>query len=205
MEDIEKTKQKILQKSPKAFSKKIAKAMEYIEGRDNSLIKHLLNTALIVADLGFDATTIIATILHDAEPDETFNNEILGIVKGVRHIEATTKNEDTKDEIITKYILNNAKDLRSVIIKLASVLDKVRHIERIKPEKQKLYLRQAITIYSDIAEYLDFGNIKKELDEKVFEITQPVEYEAIDKKYTEANIDNKLLKRYIALLKKNTE
>lgn len=205
MEEIEKTKQKILQKSPRAFSKEIAKAMEYIEGRDTSLIKHLLNTALIVAEQSFDATTIIAAILHDAEPDETFNDEILSIVKGVRHIEATTKNEDTKDEIITKYILNNAKDLRSVIIKLASVLDKVRHIEKIKPEKQKLYLKQAITIYSDIAEYLDFGDIKKELDEKVFEITQPIEYHAIDKKYTEANIDNKLLKRYRALLKKNTE
>lgn len=204
MEEIEKTKQKILQKSPKAFSKEIAKAMEYIEGRDTSLIKHLLNTGLIVAEQNFDATTIIAAILHDAEPDETFNEEILGIVKGVRHIEATTKNEDTKDEIITKYILNNAKDLRSVIIKLASVLDKVRHIERIKPEKQKLYLRQAITIYSDIAEYLDFGDIKKELDEKVFEITQPVEYEAINKKYLEADINNQLLNKYISLLKKNT-
>ncbi len=205
MEEIEKTKQKILQKSPRAFSKEITKAMEYLEGRDHSLIKHLLNTALIVAELGFDTTTIIAAILHDAEPEETFNEEILSIVKGVRHIEATTKNEDTKDEIITKYILNNAKDLRSVIIKLASVLEKVQHIEDFKPEKQKLYLRQAITIYSDIAEYLDFGDIKKRLDEKVFEITQPVEYEAINKKYIEANIDNKLLRKYIALLKKNTE
>jgi len=204
MEEIEKTKQKILQNSPKAFSREIVEAMEYIEGRDISMIKHLLSTALIVAEQGFDATTIIAAILHDAEPDETFNDDILNIVKGVRQIEATTKNEDTKDEIITKYILNNAKDLRSVIIKLASVLDKVRHIERIKPEKQKLYLRQAITIYSDIAEYLDFGDIKKEIDEKVFEITQPVEYEAINKKYLESDINNQLLNKYIALLRKNT-
>ncbi|MBU1120014.1 HD domain-containing protein, partial [Patescibacteria group bacterium] len=138
MEEIEKTKQKILQNSPKTFEKDVIEAMEYIEGRDTALIKHLLNTALIVAEQNFDATTIVAAILHDAEPDETFNGDILDIVKGVRQIEATTKNEDTKDEIITKYILNNAKDLRSVIIKLASVLDKVRHIERIKPEKQKL-------------------------------------------------------------------
>jgi len=205
MEELEKIQQKILQKSPRAFSKDIAKAMEYIEGRDSSLIKHLLKTALIVTELGFDATTIIAAILHDAEPDETFNDEILSIVKGVRHIEATTKNEDTKDEIITKYILNNAKDLRSVIIKLASVLEKVKHIEDFKPEKQKLYLRQAITIYSDIAEYLDLGDMKKEIDETVFEITQPVEYEAINKKYLEADIDNKLLKKYIALLKRNID
>jgi len=204
MEEIEKIKQKILQKSPKAFTKEIAKAMEYIEKRDPSLKKHLLSTTLIVTELGFDATTIIAAILHDAEPDDTFNNEILGLVEGVRHIEATTKNEDTKDEIITKYILNNAKDLRSVIIKLASVLDKIRHIERIKPEKQKLYIKQAITIYSDIAEYLDFGDIKKELDEKVFEILQPIEYEAINKKYIEAGIDEHLLNKYITLLKRNT-
>ena len=203
MEEIEKIQQKILQKSPRAFSKEIGKAMEYIEGRDIALIKHLLNTALIVAEQGFDATTIIAAILHDAEPDETFDDEILGIVKGVRHIEATTKNEDTKDEIITKYILNNAKDLRSVIIKLASVLEKVKHIEDFKPEKQKLYLRQAITIYSSIAEYLDLGNIKTELEEKVFEITLPAEYEAVKQRYEEFGINNQLLEQYEELLKRN--
>jgi len=204
MEEIEKTKQKILQKSPRAFSKDISKAMEYIENKEPALVRHLLKTALTVTELGFDATTIIAAILHDAEPDETFSEDILELVKGVRRIEATTKNEDTKDEIITKYILNNAKDLRSVIIKLASVLDKIKHIEGFKPEKQKRYLRQALSIYSDIAEYLDFGDMKKEIDETVFEITQPTEYEAINKKYVEANINNKLLKRYIAFLKKNT-
>jgi (p)ppGpp synthase/HD superfamily hydrolase len=205
MEEIEKTKQKILQKSPKAFSKDISKAMKYIENKEPALVRHLFKTALTVAELGFDATTIIAAILHDAEPDDSFDNDILELVKGVRRIEATTKNEDTKDEIITKYILNNAKDLRSVIIKLASVLDKIKHIEGFKPEKQKRYLRQALSIYSDIAEYLDFGDMKKEIDETVFEITQPTEYEAINKKYVEANIDNQLLKKYIALLKRNTE
>ena len=205
MEEIEKTKQKILQKSPKTFSKEIILAMEYIDTKEPTLVKHLLNTALIVAEQGFDATTIIASILHDAEPDETFNEEILELVKGVRNIEATTKNEDTKDEVITKYILNHATDLRSVIIKLASVLDKVRNIERIKPEKQKHYTKQALTIYSEIAEYLDFGDIKKEIDERVFEMLQPIEYEAINNKYEEADINEKHLKKYLSLLKKNTE
>jgi len=203
MEEIEKTKLKILQNSPKAFEKDVIKAMEYIEAMEPTLVKHLLNTALIVAQQGFDATTVIAAILHDAQPDESFNENILELVKGVRRIEATTKNEDTKDEIITKYILNNAIDLRSVIIKLASVLDKVRHTEGIKPERLKLYLRQATTIYSNIAEYLDFGAIKTELDEKVFEITQPTEYEAINQEYLKSDINNQLLNKYITFLKKN--
>ena len=203
MEEIEKTKQKILQNSPKAFEKDVIQAMEYIADREQALVKHLLNTAFLVAEQGFDATTIIGAILHDADPDESFGSDILELVKGVRRIEATTKNEDTKDEIITKYILNNAKDLRSVIIKLASVLDKVRHIEKIKPERQKLYLRQAITIYSNIAEYLDFGDIKKELDERVFEITQPIEYKAINQEYLKSDINNQLLNKYITFLKKN--
>ncbi len=205
MSNLEQTKRKILEESPKAFSREIVKAMEYIEEKDPSLVNHLLDTAVIVASKGFDATTIIAAILHDAHPDDTFDPEILELVEGVRQIEATTSNEDTKEEIITKYILNNAKDLRSVIIKLASVLDKIRHIERIKPERQKLYIKQAITIYSDIAEYLDFGDIKKELDESVFEILQPIEYEAIHREYEEAHIDNLLLDKYLHLLGENTK
>jgi GTP pyrophosphokinase len=203
MEEVEKTKQKILLHSPKAFGKDVISAMKYIEGKDLGLVKHLLRTALIVAEQGFDTTTIIAAILHDAQPDSSFNENVLELVKGVRRIEATTKNEDTKDEIITKYILNNATDLRSVIIKLASVLDKVRHIDGIKPERQKHYLHQAISIYSDIAEYLDFGSIKTELDEKVFEIMQPIEYEAINQEYLKSDINRQLLNKYIIFLRKN--
>lgn len=205
MEEAEKLKREILENSPKAFSLEIAKAIEYITPLERNLQLHLLSTALIVAQEGFDATTIIAALLHDTKQPDFVSDEIISIVKGVRNIEATTKNEDTKDEIITKYILNNAKDLRSVIIKLASVLDKIRYIEDIKPEHRKKYLKQATTIYSDIAEYLDFGNIKKELEERVFKELQPVEYAAIDKKYVENDIDEKLLNKYLTFLNEKTK
>lgn len=205
MEEAEKLKREILDTSPKAFSLEIAKTIEYLEPLERNLQLHLLSTALIVAQEGFDATSILAALVHDAVPYEDMNAEVMALVKGVRHIEATTKNEDTKDEIITKYILNNALDLRSVIIKLASVLDKVRYIEDIKPENKKQYLKQATTIYSDIAEYLDLGNIKKEIDERVFKELLPLEYEAVDNKYKENNIDNQLLNKYLSFLKEKTK
>lgn len=197
MEDLEKTKQNILRLCPQKFRREISATIEDATSLDEKIQRHMFGTALIVAQMGFDATTIIAALLHDTDLYPEYDESVQNLVKGVRVIEATTKNEDTKDEIITKYILNNARDLRSVIIKLASVLDKVRNPELVNEGFKKTYFKQAQTIYSEIAEYLDLGSIKTEIDERVFKITQPVEYEAINNKYSEDSIDNSLLKKYI--------
>jgi len=197
MEDLEKTKQNILRLCTQKFRREISATIEDVTSLDEKIQRHMFGTALIVAQMGFDATTIIAALLHDTDLYPEYDESVQNLVKGVRVIEATTKNEDTKDEIITKYILNNAKDLRSVIIKLASVLDKVRNPELVNEGFKKTYFKQAQTIYSEIAEYLDLGPIKTEIDERVFKITQPVEYTAIDNRYKEYGIDNSLLKKYM--------
>jgi GTP pyrophosphokinase len=162
MEDIEKIQKKILKLCPQKYKPEIDTAIQTIKDLDIKMQRHLLATGLIVTQMEFDTTTIIAAILHDTDGELSSDTSVQELVKGVRVIEATTKNEDTKDEIIMKYILNNAKDLRSVIIKLASVLDKVRNPEAINEEYKKIYFRQAQAIYSEIAEYLDLGNTKKE-------------------------------------------
>ncbi len=204
MVDLEKTKRNILKACPQAYAKDIAETIEKISSLDEKVKIHMLGTAYIVTQMGFDATTIIAALLHDTDLYPEFDESIQSLVKGVRVIEATTKNEDTKDEIITKYILNNAEDLRSVIIKLASVLDKLRNPDLINEEFKKTYFKQAQSIYSEIAEYLDFGSLKKEIDERVFELTQPIEYQAIDERYKENDINAKLLEKYLAFLKSKT-
>jgi GTP pyrophosphokinase len=205
MEELEKTKQNILRFCPKKFRKDVASAIDMISDIDENGQKHMLGTASIVAQLGFDTTTIIAAMLHDTDLYPNYSESVQNLVKGVRIIEATTKNEDTKDEIITKYILNNTKDLRSVIIKLASVLDKVRNPDLVNEGYKKIYFKQAQSIYSGIAEYLDLAAIKTEIDERIFKITQPVEYMAIDNKYREFGIDSKLLKKYQYLLYEKTK
>lgn len=205
MENLEKTKQNILELCPQKFRDEIAVTIEKLGILDEKIQKHMLGTGLIVTQLGFDTTTIIAALIHDTDLYTGYKESVRHLVQGVRIIEATTKNEDTKEEIITKYILNNSKDLRSVIIKLASVLDKVRNPELINEGYKKTYFKQAQTIYSEIAEYLDLGSIKKEIDERVFEITQPVEYEAIDNKYKEYGIDELLLKKFLHFLKTKTK
>jgi GTP diphosphokinase / guanosine-3',5'-bis(diphosphate) 3'-diphosphatase len=201
MEELEKLKQKILSKCPKRFKDNIAKTIDSISSLELKVQKHLLGTALIITELGFDATTINAALLHDANKDIEPNEAVQNIVKGVRIIEATTKNEDTKDEIITKYILNHSTDLRAVIIKLASVLDKMRNPDSVNDGYKKIYFRQAQTIYSEIAELLDLGSLKTQIDENAFQLTLPVEYKAIDERYEANNINIKLLNRYSDFLK----
>ncbi len=205
MEDLEKTKQNILRQCPQIFKDEVEIAIKQIASLDKNIQRHMLGTALVVTQMGFDATTTIAAMLHDTDIYPEFDESVQALVKGVRMIEATTKNEDTKDEIITKYILNNAKDLRSVIIKLASVLDKLRNPDLINEGFKKTYFKQAQSIYSEIAEYLDFGSLKTEIDERAFELTQPVEYQAIDERYKENGINTKLLNKYLDFLKSKTE
>ena len=205
MDETEKIKKKIIANSPKKFRKEVSNTLEYVSNLEKDTRLHLLNTGLIIAEAGLDTTTIIASLRCNTQLPQDSSVGVKEIVEEVKHIENITENEDTKTEIITKYILNNTKDLRAVITALARVLDTVKHIETIPEEKRKTYLKQSMGIYSDIAEYLDFGNIKREIDEKGFEILQPIEYEAISKKYKENDINGVLLNKYLTFLKEKTK
>lgn len=148
---------------------------------------HPLAVADIVADLGLDNTTIIATILHDAVEDtalteeeisKEFSPEIAKLVDGVTKL----KNYDFKTreeqqwESLRKMFLAMASDIRVVIIKLADRLHNMRTLKYQSENKQIEKATETLEIYAPLAHRLGMSTIKWELEDLSLKFLQPDEY-----------------------------
>lgn len=203
--DTDILKKKLLKHSPKTFKDKILKGTELAQKyhtdqkryNGEPFVNHALNTALTLALMGTDTTTILGGLLHNSttnspwmkekiieEIRDTLGEDVVNIVEGTLAINKATASTDTEYEIITKYILNKNRDLRPILVKLADTLDNVRTIKYMPAERLNSKLQKVFNIYGPLAEYLNLDNIKKELEEKAFEIYRPQDSEKIKEELT---------------------
>lgn len=208
--------------SPKEFlpniNEAISLAIKYHEGQDRfsgePYVNHSLRIGITLAQMGMDSSTIVAGILHNCitnapqreeeiskDISDIFGNEIISLIKQYNNIAKATASTETEYEIITKFILNNAKDLRPILVKLADTLDNVRTIEYMPKERLSNKLQKILNIYAPLAEYLNLDSIKKELEEKALKIYRPEEYSMIESKMKENNFTEETLHKYLEYLK----
>ncbi len=218
MEEIEKKEKRILKWIPKKFLPEVKKSIEYAKKyykdkkrfNGDPMIIHTLNVATDLKEMKMDTATVIAAILHEVDLNteeenikENFGEEIFFLIQDSKRVRDVTEATDTDTEIIIKYILNSSKDLRPVILKILDKKNDVDTIKNIPVEKKKEALNKALNIYSVLAEYLHFEEIKKEIEENAFKEYLPTEYESISKKLKENNINSTLFTKYKKILEEN--
>lgn len=178
-------------------------------------ITHALAAAKILADIGMDATTIAAAILHDVPEDtertlsdveKTFGKEIALLVDGVTKlgkIKLRGSREEYFLENLRKMFLAMAQDIRVVIIKLADRLHNMRTLDALPPEKQERIARETMEIYTQIANRLGIGEIKGELEDLAFKYLEP-DHHAETKKIEETYLrkGDAYLKKVVAYFEK---
>ncbi|XCC63522.1 bifunctional (p)ppGpp synthetase/guanosine-3',5'-bis(diphosphate) 3'-pyrophosphohydrolase [Christensenella massiliensis] len=148
---------------------------------------HPLAVADIVADLGLDHTTIIATILHDVVEDTQFTTEdisreftpeIAKLVDGVTKLnnyDFKTR-EEQQWESLRKMFLAMASDIRVVIIKLADRLHNMRTLKYQSENKQIEKAKETLEIYAPLAHRLGISTIQWELEDLSLKFLNPDEY-----------------------------
>ncbi|MBR7162563.1 MAG: HD domain-containing protein, partial [Clostridia bacterium] len=120
------------------FAAEAHKGQKRSSGED--YIIHPCAVVEILADFGFDSSTVIAAFLHDVLEDTSvtadelkalFGEEILGLVEGVTKLDKLKFNsrEDAQAENFRKLFMALARDLRVIIIKLADRLHNMRSLE----------------------------------------------------------------------------
>ncbi|MFC5220605.1 RelA/SpoT family protein [Streptomyces coerulescens] len=149
-------------------------------------ITHPLAVTLILAELGAETTTLTASLLHDTVEDTDvtldqvgaeFGAEVRFLVDGVTKLEKVDYGAAAEPETFRKMLVATGNDVRVMSIKLADRLHNMRTLGVMRPEKQARIAKVTRDVLIPLAERLGVQALKTELEDLVFAILHPEEYE----------------------------
>ena len=153
-------------------------------------ITHPVAVAHILAELGMDAETIIAAILHDtledtplsrAELEAEFGTTVAELVDGVTKLDKLRFRSvaEAAAESFRKMLLAMARDMRVILIKLADRLHNMRTLTSMVPEARRRIARETLDIYAPIAQRLGMNKFKAELQDLGFRTLYPTRHRVV--------------------------
>ncbi|WP_034891514.1 RelA/SpoT family protein [Gillisia sp. Hel_I_29] len=161
-------------------------------------IFHPIAVAKIVAsEIGLDATSIVAALLHDVVEDtdytledieKMFGETVAKIVDGLTKISHLKQDKDVslQAENFRKMLLTLNDDVRVIIIKIADRLHNMQTMESMQPDKQVKIASETLYIYAPLAHRIGLYSIKTELEDLSLKFTEPDVYNDILKKIRES-------------------
>ena len=186
-------------------------------------VQHCLAVASILTELGLDAPTIAAGLLHDVLEDtsytrdqmeKAFGKEVLSLVEGVTKLgqfdnlnsEAARSYDERELESLRKMFLAMAIDLRVIIVKLADRLHNMRTMDYMKREKQLKISSETVWVYAPLAHRMGLYNIKTEMEDLAMKYMEPDTYKYIAQKLSDTKRERtKYINDFIRPLKEKLE
>ncbi|MBP38308.1 MAG: bifunctional (p)ppGpp synthetase/guanosine-3',5'-bis(diphosphate) 3'-pyrophosphohydrolase [Dehalococcoidia bacterium] len=166
-------------------------------------ITHPIATAIRLADMRLDMTTIQAALLHDVmedcgisfqELEKEFGLEVAKLVDGVtklKRLDMISENsamlkqiatpEATRAASLRKMLVAMAEDVRVVLIKLSDRLHNMQTLSHLPVPKQQRISRETLDIYSPLAHRLGMYDIKWQLEDQAFRYLMPRQYKSISR------------------------
>ena len=163
--------------------------------------KHSYNVAMIaVNEMPLDEISVVCAMLHDIpfysdiyklkDIRSEFGQTVTEIIEGINKIQHIEDQNIESSENYRKLLLSLFKDVRIILIKIAETLQVLRDITNtdnaglmtLDIEGQIQIAHEAMEIYSPFAHRFGLGNIKGELEDLSFLITNPEEYKEIKEK-----------------------
>ena len=160
-------------------------------------ITHPLAVVKILQEWNMDEDTIIAGVLHDTVEDtsltlkdieEQFGKDVAFLVNGVTKLGKARSGMKDLDEYLPqtgdnllKLLIATGQDIRVLIIKLADRLHNLRTLGALPPEKQKKIARESLEVFAPLADRLQMGRTRVEIEETSFKYVDPRRYEELKK------------------------
>ena len=153
-------------------------------------ITHPVAVSLILAELGLNETTVIASLLHDTVEDtpysleqlrSDFGDEIANLVDGVTKLDKLTYGPTAEAETVRKMVVAMSRDIRVLVIKLADRLHNARTWSFVSNENASRKARETLDIYAPLAHRLGMNAIKWELEDLSFAVLEPKKFEEISR------------------------
>lgn len=148
---------------------------------------HPAEVGYMLADMGMDAATVAAGMLHDTIEDarasqeeikEKFGEEVLFLVEGVTKLgHVRYRGAERHAESLRKLFAATAQDIRVLIIKLTDRLHNARTLEHVPEHKRARIALETLEVYAPIADRLGMSVLKTELEDAAFPHAYPKEYQ----------------------------
>jgi guanosine-3',5'-bis(diphosphate) 3'-pyrophosphohydrolase len=175
----------------RAYEVAVVAHQDVVRQSGEPYISHPLAVAQILAEIGLDATTLAAALLHDVVEDTGHTIEDIGrdfgpvvasIVDGVTKLERVSFDSKVEQQAASmrKMLLAIAKDLRVLYIKLADRLHNMRTIAAMAEHKQRRTAQETLDIYAPLAHRLGIQEVKWQLEDLAFAVLHPKRYAEIE-------------------------
>ena len=185
--------------NPDRIKKALKVATQYHEGQfrktGEPYINHPKEVEKILHSWHMDEDTRIAGLLHDTVEDtdltlkdieKDFGKDVAFLVDGVTKLSKTRahmRNLDsylpsTSDNLL-KLLIATGQDVRVLIIKLADRLHNLRTLSALPPDKQRKIARESLDVFAPLADRLQMGKVRVEIEEISFKYLNPKRYEEL--------------------------
>lgn len=200
-------------------------AARYHEGQvrqsGEPYIEHPLHTAVTLAELQLDASSLASALLHDVpencgiaitEIEKNFGAEVAKLVDGVTRlgkiswsVEDITRRE-SQAKNLRKMLVAMAEDIRVVFIKLADRLHNMQTLQALPPEKQQSIAQETLEIYAPLAHRLGIWELKWQLEDLAYKYIEPEKYHQVDELVANKRLEReKFIEQVIQILKEEFE
>jgi len=154
-------------------------------------VTHPMAVAAIVAELGLDATTVAAALLHDSVEDSglsladieaEFGAAVAAVVDGVTKLDRLQfdSKEQQQAATIRKMLVAMASDWRVLLIKLADRLHNMRTLAVMPELKQRRTAQETFDVYAPLAHRLGVQQVRWQLEDLAFATLHPKRYAEIE-------------------------
>ncbi|XP_076901097.1 putative GTP diphosphokinase RSH3, chloroplastic [Bidens hawaiensis] len=161
-------------------------------------LQHCVETAVLLATIGVNATVVAAGILHDTLDDsfmsydyilQTFGAGVADLVEGVSKLshlsklarESNTANRTMEADRLHTMFLAMA-DARAVLIKLADRLHNMMTLEALPLSKKQRFAKETMEIFAPLANRLGITSWKEQLENLCFKYLNPEQHDDLSSK-----------------------
>ncbi len=147
---------------------------------------HSVEVAYILAELGGDAETVAAGLLHDiledtdvkrTEIQEQFGEVVYRLVSGMtQDARAESSARSGPSATLRRLLLVASHDPRILLLKLADRLHNMRTLQHMPPEKRREKALETLEIYAPLAHRLGVAKLRWEMEDRALMFLHPEVY-----------------------------
>ena len=157
---------------------------KFEEGQQNTIIILPLELDYDMIFAGLILPLLRAKLIDESNFEEYASS--LDLAKSVLTIESVNYAQDSEDVAsVRSMLVAMAKDIRAIILELASVLNQERHSKQFSPTEKAELHKKVVDIHIPLASRLGLSYIKSELQDLDLAYTHPNEYRKLMKTLAE--------------------